>query len=87
MIGYDNADAMYIWLSGTVPQWRRQGVFNVLLDNLIHEAARRGHTAVTVKSYKRFQPMLNALRFSGFENVKTENDAIYLIKYLKPSVT
>ena len=83
MIGYDADTSLYLWLNGTIPEWRRHGLFGLMLDELSREAVRRGHTSITVKSYTRFSPMLAALKASGFRRDRTDGDAIYLTKDIK----
>ena len=78
MIGYDAPDSMYLWLNGTLPDCRKKGVFRLMLDDLVAEAKRRGHTKITVKSYERFNPMLNALANAGFHQTGREGSSILL---------
>jgi|GEM_PF-6363759 GNAT superfamily N-acetyltransferase len=83
MIGYNADNSMYLWLNGTAPEWRRHGLFALMLDELSQEAIRRGYKSITVKSYERFAPMLAALKMFGFKRDNAEGEAIYLTKYLE----
>lgn len=82
MIGYDTPDSMYLWLNGTLPDYRKKGVFQLMLNDLVDEAKRRGHTKITVKSYERFNPMLNALASAGFHQAGKEGTSILFDRVL-----
>ena len=75
MIGYDRSDVsktMHIWLNGTIPEFRGQGVFRALVDNLTEEARTREHKNITTMSDReRFPQMIEALVALGFK--KTED--------------
>lgn len=82
MIGYDMSDSMYLWLNGTVPSYRKKGVFRLMLNELSKEAKRRQHAKITVKSYERFAPMLSALESDGFERIEVNGESILFEKRL-----
>jgi GNAT superfamily N-acetyltransferase len=92
MIGYDKPGApdtldehsMYIWLNGTIPQYRGRGVFKALLHSLFEEAVARGHKRVSVKSdVQRFPNMVSALIASGFELAERTGDSVRYQKHLQ----
>jgi GNAT superfamily N-acetyltransferase len=82
MIGYDMPDSMYLWLNGTLPEYRKKGAFRLMLGELSKEAGRRQHTKITVKSYERFAPMLKTLAACGFKQTETKGLSILLEKNL-----
>lgn len=85
MISYDRSDepdTMHVWLNGTNPQFRGQGVFGALLRNLEQEAKRRRKAHITVMSNSvRFPNMIKALRASGFEVTEQNGDSV---RFQKP---
>lgn len=86
MIGYDRDDVpntMHIWLNGTDPSYRGQGVFGALLGNLADEARSRGHDQLTVKSNSdHFPNMIGALAAHGFEITEQNGDSVRYQKSL-----
>lgn len=85
MIGYEKPDSMHIWLAGVVPGYRRHGVFNAMIDAVADEAKARGRNILTVKSYERFDPMLQALAKLGFAQTSTDGGSIRFAKELSPN--
>lgn len=80
MISYDRSDepdTMHIWLNGTNPQFRGQGVFGALLRSLEHEAKKRRKAHLSVMSNSvRFPNMIGALTASGFEVTERNVDSV-----------
>lgn len=80
MISYDRGDVsrtMHIWLNGTIPEYRRNGVFGRLLEGTTKEAIRRGHAQITVKSDKKhFPAMVYSLQRHGFKLIEQKGDSV-----------
>lgn len=80
MIAYETPDSVYLWLTGTLPEYRKKGVFKLMLEDLINEVKSQGHNKITVKSYERFDSMLRALGRQGFKKVGNDGSSIIFEK-------
>ena len=86
MISYDRSDVpdtMHIWLNGTSPQFRGQGVFSALLQDLEQEAKKRREAHITVMSNSaHFPGMIKALTASGFAVTEQNGNSVRFEKLI-----
>lgn len=72
-IGYARDDAVfYSWIGGIVPDFRRQGIGQQLLEAQQRWVGQHGYRAIEVKSSARFPSMLAMLVRNGYRLVDEE---------------
>jgi GNAT superfamily N-acetyltransferase len=52
-----------LWGGGTLPQWRRRGIYRALVRYRAELAARRGYTYLTVDASDQSRPILERIGF------------------------
>ncbi len=66
-VGYEQSeDTFYSWLGGVVPEYRRYGVAQALLEFQQEWVTKKGYAFLTVKSRNRFPAMLRLLLRNGY---------------------
>ena len=67
LVGHrDEGDSFYIWLSGVVKEYRRQGVLKELMTIVIEWARKKKFDHVTIKTRNSRRAMLAYLISNGF---------------------
>jgi ribosomal protein S18 acetylase RimI-like enzyme len=65
---HDGTDFASIWGGGTVPHWRRRGVFRALVSHRARFAVERGFRYLRVDAAAMSRPILNRM---GFQEIAT----------------
>jgi ribosomal protein S18 acetylase RimI-like enzyme len=67
LVGYrDEGDSFYVWLSGVVKEYRRQGVLKEIMNIVIEWARKKKFDHVTIKTRNSRRAMLAYLISNGF---------------------
>jgi predicted GNAT superfamily acetyltransferase len=70
-LGYQyNEDTLYSWVGGVLPEYRKQGIAQKLLELQHQMAKEKGYKKVRTKSMNRFKPMIILNLKNGFDIVK-----------------
>ncbi len=70
-IGYQKTKTVfYSWIGGVLPEYRKQGIAQHLLEQQIEYATSKGFKTLQTKSMNRFKPMMQLNLKNGFDIVK-----------------
>ncbi|MEO7039976.1 MAG: GNAT family N-acetyltransferase, partial [Candidatus Elarobacter sp.] len=58
-----------IWGGGTVPDYRRRGIYRAMVGERAREARRRGYRYITVDARATSRPILERLGFVALDGV------------------
>lgn len=60
----------YIWHCGTIPKWRRKGLYSALLSGIIYRLAEEGNgPTIWIGASRINQPSIKGIANSGFKRV------------------
>lgn len=63
-------DEAYIWHCGTLPKWRRKGLYSALLSRIIYRLAEEGKTpTIWIGASRLNQPSVQGIANAGFKRV------------------
>jgi ribosomal protein S18 acetylase RimI-like enzyme len=65
-VSYLQADAVYIWLVGTVPDYRKQGVYQQIFSEIVDWAEAQDVRRLEIKTRNAYRGMLGWLVKNGF---------------------
>jgi hypothetical protein len=81
MLSYDLSETnCYLWLAGSLPNSRKHGYMQQLLNQLEIICLKQGYTKLTVKSMNQFRPMLNFLLKNNFDIIDVGEDSKILFQ-------
>jgi GNAT superfamily N-acetyltransferase len=82
-LGYqENKDVFYSWIGGVLPEYRKHGVAQNLLEYQEEWAWRNDYKVIKVKSMNRFPEMLRFLIANSYQVVGVEGNAPENLKVL-----
>jgi GNAT superfamily N-acetyltransferase len=63
-------DEAYVWHCGTLPEWRRNGLYSALLSKIIYRLAEEGQTpTIWIGASRLNQPSVQGMANAGFKRV------------------
>src|SRR5260221_3521222 len=62
----DGDGSFYCWLAGVTPEYRKHGVFSLLMSHMDKWAKEKGYNKIKVKTHNKFRQMLLYLVKNGF---------------------
>ena len=86
-IGYPlSQNEFYSWLGGVLPEYRKEGVAQQLLDYQERWVRDKGYMKLSVKSMNRYPSMIrflvkNKYQIAKVEHFETDNERIHFQKY------
>jgi GNAT superfamily N-acetyltransferase len=72
LIGYERYSSFYIWITGLLPNYRRQGIFVQLMDQVEQWAIKESYKSLTIKTRNCFKSMLRFLISNDFKLIDIE---------------
>jgi GNAT superfamily N-acetyltransferase len=73
----DSDDVYYNWITGVLPDYRRQGLADRLMNHFEHYSEINGFTICRVKTMNRYRSMLLLLINRGYD----------IVSYTEPKIT
>jgi GNAT superfamily N-acetyltransferase len=67
LMGYERYSSFYIWITGVLPNHRRQGVFVQLMNRIEQWALKENYKSLTIKTRNCFKSMLLFLISNDFK--------------------
>ena len=62
-------DEVYIWDCGTVPDWRGQGCYTALLNQMLRQFHQEGIARIWIGASRQNQPSIQGIVRAGFQHV------------------
>ncbi|MEN8116403.1 MAG: GNAT family N-acetyltransferase [Bacteroidota bacterium] len=86
-VGYDRFSdgSFYSWVGGVIPEFRKQGIAQMLNSRMEEIAKEKGYTSIVFKTRNKFIPMLqfalkNGYQVVGFEKKKQVSENRIILK-------